>query len=345
MEKDITIYDIAREAGVSPATVSRVITKNARVSEAKRQKVEALIAKYNFSPNALARGLSDTRSNTIGLLVADIRNPYYAEMAVEIELAAQRHGYSVLLCNALNQPALEDQMLESLYGHRVDAIVQAGCRVDDLHSDPQYVEHVNRIAKTIPFIASGHLDDGDCYIISTDHAESMRMVFSYLHGLGHTKIAMLGGKLHVKSTYDKWMQYMYLMGQLGLPVREEYLQSGSYNAESGYHCMKRLMALDDPPTAVIAINDYAAVGTLRAIEEQGLSVPGDFSVISHDNTFLSRMGSVQLTSVDYDYPMYAEKIVDAIMKLVAGESVPRKQLLVPTIVHRDSCAAPSNKAT
>lgn len=340
MEKDITIYDIAKEAGVSPATVSRVMTRNARVSAAKRKAVEEVISKYNFQPNAMARGLSDTKSKTIGLMVADIRNPYYANVAVECEIAAHERGYSVLLCNALNEDQLEDELLEKLYAQRVDAIMQVGCRTDALKSDPEYVDHVNRIAKSIPFVTTGQLENGDCYVTGIDHAEGMRAAFKHLRELGHSEIAMVGGNLGVRSTYEKWMQYLYLMGSLNLPVREEFMQSGSYDNISGHECMNSLLDLAEPPTAVIAVNDFSAVGALQALHERGFEAPGDISLISYDNTYLAESVTPKLTTIDYNYPAFALMMVDTAIRLIRDEEMPRKQLLTPTLVKRDSCAAP-----
>ena len=147
--KAITIYDIAKEAGVSPATVSRVLTRKARVRPEKREKVEALIAKYNFKPNVLAKGLADTRTHTIGVLAADIRNPYYAALFVACEQAAREAGYTVVLYNSLGKTENEVELLGKLQEQKVDAIIQLGGRVDDLASSIEYVELINDIMSTI----------------------------------------------------------------------------------------------------------------------------------------------------------------------------------------------------
>lgn len=339
-EKEITIYDIAREAAVSPATVSRVLTQSARVSPAKRRAVEHLIEKYGFLPNAMAKGLSDTQTRIIGIITADIRNPFYAALAVECEKAANAQGYTVLLCNALDQRELEDSHLEKLYAQRVDAIIQMGCRVDDLSSDPAYVARVNRISKRIPFIITGALEGADCYAFGIDHTEAMQVIFNHLVSMGHRRIALIGGMLKVKSTYEKWMQYLYLMGKYHLPVCEQFLQSADYSVEGGYACMNRLLSLDTKPTAVIAVNDYTAVGALKAINEQGLTVPGHISLISHDNTYLSEITSPKLTSVDYDYPRFGQSLIELAIEVIQTGEASRQQLFTPKLVIRDSCAPP-----
>jgi DNA-binding LacI/PurR family transcriptional regulator len=336
-EQGVTIYDIAREAGVSPATVSRVLTNSARVSQAKRSAVERIIREYDFKPNAVARGLS-TSTRILGLMTADIRNPYYATLAVECEKAANEQGYTVLLCNAFNDNALEDAHLEKFYAQRVEAIIQIGCRVDDLSSDPCYAGHINRIARTIPFVITGKMDGADCYSLRIDDSAAMKMVMDHLVSLGHREIAFFGGEKRVKSTYDKWQQYIYLLGVHGLSFRDEYIQEGDYTESGGCDCLKRLLACPRVPTAAIAVNDYSAVGALRAAHERGLSIPHDMSLISFDNTYLSEVVFPKLTTVDYNYPEYGRELVSIAIRAAQKEPIPRLQFVKPRLVIRNSCA-------
>lgn len=166
--KTITIYDIAREAGVSASTVSRVLTNKARVRPEKRERILKLIEKYNFTPNAMARGLVDTRSKVIGIIVSDVRNPFYSEMFVACEQAARKRGYTVLLYNSLREAELEIHLLEKLQEQRVDAVIQAGGKVDDLVSDPEYVDLVNSFPGRTPMVVTGKLDGTECYQVQID---------------------------------------------------------------------------------------------------------------------------------------------------------------------------------
>ena len=179
--ENISIYTIAKEAGVSPATVSRVLTGSARVSEEKRQRVQALIEKYDFRPNAMAQGLSRVETKMIGLLVSDIRNPFYSNLTVECEAAAYRRGYLLMVCNSLGDNSVEPYYLNKFYGQRVDAVIQIGGKVDELVPDPEYVDAVNRMAERIPFLTTGRLEGADCYRIGIDEEKSMALVMEYLH--------------------------------------------------------------------------------------------------------------------------------------------------------------------
>jgi DNA-binding LacI/PurR family transcriptional regulator len=338
---DITIYDIAKEAGVSPATVSRVLTNNAKVSDKKRELVEQIIKKHDFRPNAVARQLASS-TRLLGLMTADICNPYYAALAVECEKAANERGYTVLLCNIFNNKEIEDAHLEKLYAQRVEAIIQIGCRVDDLVTDPAYTEHVKRVTRTIPFICSGKLDGADSYSVRIDHTEAMKLVMEYLVSLGHREIAFIGGERRVQSTHEKLQQYIYLMGGYGLSFREEFIQEGNYNETGGYACMDRLLGGGPPPSAVIAVNDYSAVGALQAAYNRNLSIPQDLSIISFDNTFLAKIVQPQLTTVDYNYPVFAQTLIDTAIEAAAGKEPPRRQLITPRLVIRNSCAVVSS---
>ncbi|MDR1439768.1 MAG: LacI family transcriptional regulator [Clostridiales bacterium] len=338
----MTIYDIAEEAGVSASTVSRVLNGKISPSNKNRDIIERIVAKHNFRPNAMARSLSDTRTRTLGLMVADVRNPYYAKLVVECEKAANRNGYSIMVCNALNDAALEDANLDKFYEHRVDAIIQIGCRVDSLVSDPEYVAHVKRVCRAIPFIISGKLDGVDYYRVDIDHTDAMRQAVGYLVSLGHKDVALVGGSLSVKSTFDMYKQYIYQLGAAGLPFKDGFLQEGNYTVEGGYDCFMRLMALDRLPTAIIVVNDYSAAGVIEAAGERGFQVPQEMSVLSFDNTFLSNIVSPKLTSMDYDYLAFGEKLVEVAIGAIAGEKIPREYTIPPRLVVRDSCAPPSN---
>lgn len=162
--KPVTIYDIAKEANVSAATVSRVLTNSTNVRSDKKERILTLMEKYNFRPNAMARGLVDTKSKTIGIMVADIRNPFYSEAFVACEAAARNYGYTVLLCNSYCDKEQEQILLEKLAEKRVDAVIQMGGRADENVTNKEYAEYVNRMIQNIPMLVTGKLDGTDCYL-------------------------------------------------------------------------------------------------------------------------------------------------------------------------------------
>ncbi len=335
--KTITIYDIAREAGVSPATVSRVLTNRAKVSGDKKDRVMAVIDKYNFKPNMFARGLVETRSKTIGIIVADVRNPYYASMFVACERAAREEGYSVILYNYLRGLEPEEALLERLLEQRVDAIILLGGHADELVSDMEFVELINDVFSTTPVVITGKLDGTPCHIVRIDDVKSMRLVMDHLFSLGHENIAMIGGRMDVFSTREKLLRYKQILKERGIEFNPDLIgNGGSYDFDAGYEQMNSLFDKGVRPTAVIAINDYSAMGIIRSIHEHGMQIPRDISVVSYDNTYMAEVAEPKLTSVDYDYEKYGKDLVRTAIGLSMGEEVQRMRLVTPRLVVRES---------
>lgn len=335
--KAITIYDIAKEAGVSAATVSRVLTNSARVRPEKKKRVLELVEKYNFKPNALAKGLSDTKSKVIGIMTADIRNPYYAELFVACEQAAREAGYTVLLCNTLGETQREEELLEMLRVQQAAAIIQMGGRVDDLVSNMEYVELVNQIMATTPVIITGKLDGTQCHMVRIDSMETMDLLMDHLLSLGHRRIALVGGKMSVLSTYEKFLRYKQILKENGITFEPELVSGeGSYNEDSGYALMNQMFDRNVMPTAVIAVNDSTAAGVMRSIVEHGYRIPQDISLVSYDNTYMTEITIPKLTSIDYNYAEFGKALVETAVAAIEGREVGYLKTVTPRLVVRES---------
>ncbi len=336
-EKALTIYDIAREAGVSAATVSRVLTGSANVRPEKKKRILEIIEKYNFKPNAMARGLSDTRSKLIGIIAADVRNPYYAQVFVACELAAWKLGYTVLLCNSLGQPSQEKKQLEKLHEQRVDAVIQMGGSVDDLVSNVEYVELVNSLFGAIPMVITGKLDGTQCYQVQIDAMKTMDLLLEHLIGLGHRDIALVGGRMNVLSTFEKAQRYKQILQRNQIDFRPELIrETGFYDAAGAYDSMNGMLDQGITPTAVIAINDFSAAGIVRSILEHGYGIPQDITVVSYDNTYITDHLVPKLTSIDYNYESFGTLLVETAVAAAERREMPRLQRVTPTLVVRES---------
>lgn len=342
--KTITIYDIAKEAGVSPSTVSRVLTNSANVRSEKKEKVQALIEKYNFKPNALAKGLADTKTRTIGVLAADIRNPYYAALFVSIEKAARETEYTVLLCNSLGVTDTEKELLGKLQEQRVDAIIQLGGRVDDLVSNEEYVELINQVMATTPVVVTGKLDGTRCNVVRIDSMQAMELLMEHLISLGHRKIALIGGSKHVLATFEKLQRYKQILKEQLIEFDAELVaEDTGYDFESGYLAMNEMLDNGVRPTAVIAINDFSAMGIMKSLFEHNMKVPQDISLVSYDNTYMAEMAIPRLTSIDYNYDEFGKKLVDTAVSLIEKKKTGRVRMVNPTLVVRESSGpAPEN---
>ncbi len=335
--KRITIYDIAKEAGVSPSTVSRVLTNTVGVRKDKREMVQNIIKKYDFRPNALARSLSETNRRAIGIIMPDVRNYYYANLFVACEQAARRKGYSLLLENSLSMLENELEQLALLEEQRVSAIILVGGRVDDLSSDETFVEKVNQVSNIVPVIIAGKLDGTSCHQVRINSIQAMELTMDHLISLGHTDIAILGGYSSVASSFEKRQCYKQLLARHQIPFRSEFCDTyGGYDYETGYVRMNELFARGTVPTAVVGINDYATIGAMKSILEHGLRIPEDISAVGFDNINICDMMNPRLTSVGYDYGHFADMLVAAAIADTQDTPVPALQLIGSELILRGS---------
>lgn len=336
-DRTITVYDIAKEAGVSPATVSRVLTNSAKVSEDKKNRVLEIIKKYDFEPNGLARSLSKQESKTIGMIVPDIRNPFYSTICVECEIAAARYGYNMILCNTINELSSESGHLRNLFEKRVDAIIQVGGTSDELQPDEEYIELVNKIAKKIPIVISGEMEGADCYRVIAEETHGMNQLLPYLIKLGHRDIALVGGRDSVIPTLKKRLAMKKILIENGLNYHKEYVIDCDYSIEGGYEGMKQLLQEKHIPTAIIAINEFTAMGILKALGEKKIKVPDDISLASYDDTYFSDILTPKLTSVNYNLKLYAERIMDTVINAITNTEDDKIKWIDPYLTIRDSC--------
>ena len=336
----ITIYDLAREAGVSPATVSRVLNNSARVKKEKRDRVMQLVEKYRFIPNAVAQGLSKSNTKTIGVLLSDVRNPFYSTLYVGIETAAIACGYNVILCDALNDPDIECQHLEMLESKNVDVFLLLGGGADDMPPRPEYSALVKRITQKTPVIfASSHNSFDACRLLMND-LPGIEALMAYLLGLGHKKFVLLGGLPSIAPTYTKIQTISSILKRSGLQQDDGWVvETPHYEVDDGYQAAKKLFKrpLRELPTAIIGVNEMITLGVMRAAEEAGLRIPEDISVAGFDNTFLSKICTPSLTCVGCMYDIYGEKLMELVQKL-AADPAHREVAMVPCgLTVRRSC--------
>ena len=246
----------------------------------------------------------------------------------------------MLLCNSLGITEREEQHLEMLQQQRVDAIIQLGGRVDDLVTNEEYVEKAKQIISAIPIVVTGKLDGIKCYEVQIDAGRAVELLMEHLLELGHKKIAMVGGRRSVIATTVKLKKYKEILKGHQIPYREEYVIEGSYDFETGYLGMNQVLEMEDVPTAVIAINDFAAAGVVRSASERGCRIPEDISVVSYDNTHLTDLLIPKLTSIDYDYVNYGKRLVDTAIAAAQGKKVSRHQMVLPALVVRESSGPP-----
>ena len=195
----------------------------------------------------------------------------------------------------------------------------------------------NAPGETIPVITTGRLDGIRCNTVCIDSMRSMELVMEHLSALGHERVAFVGGRMDVLATYEKAVRCRQLCRTGGIEYGESMAAGeGGYDFKSGYEQMNGLLDGGERPTAVIAVNDFAAFGIMRSIREHGLGIPGDISLVSFDNTYMAESANPKLTSVDYNYTKYGETLVDTAIRLIEGREVERIQMVEPLLVVRES---------
>lgn len=305
---DIKIVDVANRAGVSPATVSRVLNGNSYVKAKTRDKVLQAIADMGYHPNAFAKNLRSQKAMTIGVIVPDINSSYYAEIIKGIENMAYSLKYRLIICDAQNQASKEQEYLSLLLSRTVDGMI--------LTTPQTSAEEIARYSDKGCFIAviGRHLDHPKIPCIYTDNIKFSKEVVRHLVGQGHRSIAFLSGYAEAVDSFERLEGYAEGLKEHGIPLRSELIENGNFNETGGYEAMRRLLAKDVPFTAVYAANDEMALGVYRACREAGLRIPEQLAVVGVDNNRISRYLSPTLTTVDQ--PKYtmgaviAEKLID-----------------------------------
>ena len=351
MGKNVTIVQIAKECGVSVATVSRVLNGTAPVSEEKRSRIQEAMSRHHYSPNAFARGLVSRQSMTLGVLIPDITNPYFSSMFTELEAAAQEAGYSLLLCNtafsatrAGEKTKRETDYFRTMVDKRVDGVLIVGGQADLNAPGESYRAALRELCEALPVVVLGNPIPGvNCRFIQRERGRGVFASVSYLSGLGHRRIAFVGGEDGVDITLERLAAYRQALAVLGLPEDESLVALSDYYAPDGFAAANRLLARKTEFTAILAMNDNVAVGVYRALADAGLKIPRDVSVISCDQFFTAEYMVPRLTSVDQHNALFGQFVIKALLSAMSGG---RENVLLrydPELIIRESCMPPAEK--
>ena len=269
-----TLRDVALSAGLSPATVSRALSGARYVDEATRARVQTTARELGYRPNALARALRAKQTMTVGLIVPDIRNDFYAETATVLQGAFEERGYRLLLCISNNEAESDRTYLRTLSEFRVDAIVY-------VPSTPAGARGLVSAPKRIPIVELlRHTDEGRYDAIVSDDREGAVALTSHLVGLGHRRIAMIAGPEALSTTRYRIAGYREVMRAAGLAAR---IERGPYTPEQGYAATRELLAQQTRPTAIFSSAGPLTVGVLRALKDLDAAVPADVSLAAFED--------------------------------------------------------------
>lgn len=325
-----TVKDVARDAGVSLGTVSRVLAKNATVNEAIRLRVEEVIEKLGYSPSSLGRSLRLNKSDIIGLVIPDITNPFFADLAKHLEVLASAAGYSVLLANTHDDPEAEKTQIQSLLGR-----VPAGIVIAPV-SNSLVGERLSKglVCVTIDRPLAGHS------LVSVDNIEGGRMAAEHLLELGHIRIGYIGGP----STIDVSLQRLRGFREEIAMAAERFgrdveftVVEGQFDYKSGEEMGRRLLSVpvERRPTAIATANDQQAIGLLRCSRDMGIRVPEDLSIVGFDDIPLASLVLPRLTTIRQPVQEIAEIAIRAVL---GRGAINGPILLPPSVVVRESTA-------
>ena len=326
-----TIREVAESAGVSYATVSHVINNTRVVSQETRERVLAAMAALNYRPNALARSLRQGKTNTMGLVLPDSANPFFAEISRSIEDAAFKKGYSVFLCNTELDTNRELFYVDVLSKKQVDGIifVAAGDQADSLDFLLRQDMPVVMIDRDLPNV--------EVDAVLTDHQLGGFLATRHLIELGHRRIACIAGPSSITPSAQRITGYRQALEQASLPYDEGLILRGDYHAQSGMEITHAILKMNPRPTAIFALNDLMALGALRAAAEDGYSVPKDLAIVGYDDLELAQFTNPPLTTIAQPKREIGAQAVNLLVDRISRKSIsPSRLILAPELIVRRS---------
>jgi len=332
---NVTIKDVALRAGVSTSTAGRAVGNYGYVSDETKRKILKAMKEIGYHPNAIARSLKTRRTQTIAYLVPSITNPFFSEIASSIEDLASAHQYNLILCNAGTKADKLGKITTMLLENRIAGVIHSLPSTDALYNLVEIFQN-----RHIPIVAaSGSRRFPRVDTVMADDVQGARDATRFLIELNHSHIALLA----VQSSTTSKLRiegYRQALQETGCKLHEHYIVKGSdFSEDSGYTLMKVLLGRSNLPTAVIACNDVMAVGAIRAIKEEGLSIPEDISLVGFDDT-VARLTQPRLTSVALLMGEIGKVAMRILLDRIEGKDrgTPKKVLLGEKLIMRDSTA-------
>jgi LacI family transcriptional regulator len=336
--KKATIRDVAKLAGVTPAVVSRVFNKdeNLNIKDETRENVLNAIQELQYKPNAVARSLRTHSMNTIGMLIADIINPFYSQIIKGVQSEAEKAGYCLILCDTNDDPASEKRYIETLHSQFVDGVILSSTYVED-----DVVDLIEGLGINYVMVNRGSSNSHAPYV-KTNEIEGMALAVNHLIELGHTKIACISGPLYAETAVRRMTGYRKAMKEADIAYNPKYVIEGTFDEKSGYEACKEYLRLgDDRPTAICTSNDLVAIGVMRALKETNLRIPEDISLVGYNNIWVTSLLSPPLTTVETPLFEMGQEAFKVLLGLITGDEEMNYRVTLPNkLIIRESTARP-----
>ena len=332
-----TIHDVAEEAGVSTTTVSRYLNNRIELPAATSARIDAAIAKHDYRPNLLARRLSTGKTDAIGLVVPEIREPFFAELASVVEDEADHHGYTIFISSTRSDRAREIGSLHRLRDHHVDGLIMMTNTPDD-----------GTLARLIAKRKNVVLLDEDIPGVNVpkvfvENTDGAYRATRYLIDAGHRRIAYLGGPRKLLSSEERRAGFMKAMDEAGLDVAPEHLSIGSFAPDFARRAVLGMLQERTPPTAIFASSDYLTLGAFQGLRQAGIRIPDEMSLISFDDTPLASLLSPALTAIRQPIEALGRQGFQVLYALLNRKEAARLTRLPVDLVERESVTKPRRK--
>lgn len=333
----VTIKDVARLAGVSPSTVSRVLANHPKISPETARRVREAMERLGYVPNAAAKSLVSQTTHTLGIILPRAAeelfvNPFFPEVLRGISVQAQQAGYDLLLASGSTEREEREAVTRLVLGRRVDGVLLLCSRVGD-----PLIRFLRE--QRFPFVLIGRAED-DEGIVSVDN-DNVRAAYDATRHLlekGHRRIAFISGPQTFVVSQDRLAGYRAAMEEAGLSIRPEWVIEAPFLQEGGYLALDRLLHLPERPTALVVTDDIIAIGILRELYAYGWRVPDDLALVSFNNVALAELTTPPLTTVDIDIYRLGTTATSLLLRRIAGEALPATRVIVPhRLIVRESC--------
>ncbi len=316
MDKSITIKDIARQAGVSPSTVSRVLNSTKPVAVDKRALVLAAVEELQYRPNEMARGLARGRSMTVGVVVQDIGSPFFAWIVSGIEQGLDRAGYRPMLTTThwrTDNKSDEVRSLQMVLERQGDGVIVVGSHIPD--------EQLRAVAEQVPMVVVARRVQGlEAQCVFIDNRDAAYRATRYLIGLGHTRIAHIRGTAGHPDANEREAGYCLALAEAGLLVNERLIVDAQFTEQSGLAGVEKLLARGEQFTAIFAANDQSAYGVMLGLFNHGYRIPNDVSVIGFDDQFLSAYTLPPLTTVHQPSLEMGKVATEGLLRMINNQA-------------------------
>ncbi|MGA8941833.1 MAG: LacI family DNA-binding transcriptional regulator [Thermoactinomyces sp.] len=321
--KNVTMKDIAEYTGVSTATVSRVLNDNYPVNIETKKKVLKAMKELNYEPNLVARNLRSRKSNLVAIIVADIKNPYYTNIAKQIDDYLFTEGYNLIICNTDESPKKEKEIIRMLLSRNIDAIAIAP-------SDSQNTDLSGLIDQNVPIVLLDRkIKDLQLPFVGTDNFKEAYSLTKFLIEKGHRNIGIINGSLKTSTGEERFLGYKKAMEDHGLSIDEKWMYNGGFEEKKAYDVLKRFLQTgDELPTALFSCNNLMTRGAIKALKEGNVDIPDDLSLISFGALANQDLICPRITCIEQDTTYIGRKAAELLLGKLKNKKQPQKTSVI-----------------